>query len=70
MLANSSRTRCRAPEVPETRPSHRPLSLRLLQWLVRCNQRHRNRQKLSRLPAERLEDMGITPEEVRRIFER
>lgn len=43
-----------------TRPTPRSLLARVVGWLVVRNAAYREAQKLARMPAERLRDMGMT----------
>ena len=53
-----------------TRPAQprKPWALRLLDWLSERDRRYREAAKLRRLPKERLDDIGLRPEQVEDVL--
>ena len=47
-----------------------PFLLRLLNWIVEANRQYREKQKLQKMPDERLADMGLTRKEANTAFYR
>ena len=58
-----TQTNANAPTL-RRRSGHGPLPLRAINWILECERRHREKQHLSGLSDEHLDDMGMTRKDV------
>ncbi|MDK3018370.1 hypothetical protein [Pseudodonghicola flavimaris] len=57
-------------ETEKQSPARPGLLLRLLNWIADADNRYRQKQQLKSLPAERLDDMGMSRRDADRAFSR